>query len=741
VLSSGSLGKPGINPPQGRAAASLEQVLQAKISGSSALTCAAAYRSSPLALLLKPCFEGNSSLCFIHCLRLEQSHLFCLAQAAPLLVKIHRWLCMVRNSRQSIAGPSALQLSNLGVPRKLPTVPPLQLSSGSGGGTGGSGAGRGLPQRIVDDGDLSDCSDETMSSGGSPAQTPAVAVEVLEALACEQPPLLEVLQQGGTGDASSKHPVPPEEAGQNGDPDEDTRILHYCSDVIEVKIRSAEILEKDAGRSSAMLRELDVILGQLIAQREVAEDTGPNERETNLKIVYEHVYRSVQRSIEEASRIRADVEVLNRFCTEGSVMPAYDSYKVTQQDVELMKEHQPVHQQKFEVVQPPAFSMAASSSSAAPNALQAPVTVPHLRLSCLPQEHPQLALPQEPTSPSSVSSCSAGSFAGPPGGLGTKPPGKPVPNLGSSLLTGGVATPVLPLGVPLNWASVAVSQVPGSSSLSAAFAGTVSPPVPARRIGQPPVEVSVTAFRSATPCSGAIGLQEVQRSASAVRLPSGHMVQLGASEGLVTKSQSTTTLWPAGGIAGSAARLGSSAVPPQAMACHGSPMIGHRVDMAMSPLLGSSMPAGAGSLAVAPGGAAGAPPPQLPKGRQVTGQYGTSSAVPSRPAQAQVMGARNAARTVTPAPPKSSSSPVMLTRAISAQALRPAQAPNAPLGHARVGVSTTASGVSPMRGAWGGVASPPANGPFQMMGCKSAVDLSAIGSGWASPAMPNQGRL
>eukprot|EP00913_Durusdinium_trenchii_P032787 g30692.t1 len=50
----------------GKASTALEQVLQSKLSGT---TCG--YRGAPLALLLKPCLEGASSLCFIHCMRLD----------------------------------------------------------------------------------------------------------------------------------------------------------------------------------------------------------------------------------------------------------------------------------------------------------------------------------------------------------------------------------------------------------------------------------------------------------------------------------------------------------------------------------------------------------------------------------------------------------------------------------------------------------------------------------------------
>ncbi|CAE7843784.1 unnamed protein product [Symbiodinium microadriaticum] len=44
---------------------------------------------------------------------------------------------------------------------------------------------------------------------------------------------------------------------------------------------------QDAKRSAAAFHELDALLGMIIALREANGGTGPDERETNLKLVYE----------------------------------------------------------------------------------------------------------------------------------------------------------------------------------------------------------------------------------------------------------------------------------------------------------------------------------------------------------------------------------------------------------------------------------------------------------------------
>ncbi|CAK9017775.1 unnamed protein product, partial [Durusdinium trenchii] len=69
-----------------------------------------------------------------------------------------------------------------------------------------------------------------------------------------------------------------------------------------------------------------------------ANGNGPDERETNLKLVYEQVYRSIQRSTEEATKIRHEVQELESFCRKGYIPPIYDAYAASQQEIQKMKE-------------------------------------------------------------------------------------------------------------------------------------------------------------------------------------------------------------------------------------------------------------------------------------------------------------------------------------------------------------------------------------------------------------------
>ncbi|CAE7442307.1 unnamed protein product, partial [Symbiodinium necroappetens] len=95
---------------------------------------------------------------------------------------------------------------------------------------------------------------------------------------------------------------------------------------------------QDAKRSAAAFHELDALLGMIIALREANGGTGPDERETNLKLVYEQVYRSIQRSTEEANKIRHEIQELDSFCRKGYIPPVYDAYNASQQDIQKMRE-------------------------------------------------------------------------------------------------------------------------------------------------------------------------------------------------------------------------------------------------------------------------------------------------------------------------------------------------------------------------------------------------------------------
>eukprot|EP00913_Durusdinium_trenchii_P032788 g30693.t1 len=118
---------------------------------------------------------------------------------------------------------------------------------------------------------------------------------------------------------------------------QDSQITELIAQLLQVKRRTVEALEEDAKQSSGAFQELDTLLGHIMSSRE-ANGNGPDERETNLKLVYEQVYRSIQRSTEEATKIRHEVQELESFCRKGYIPPIYDAYAASQQEIQKMKE-------------------------------------------------------------------------------------------------------------------------------------------------------------------------------------------------------------------------------------------------------------------------------------------------------------------------------------------------------------------------------------------------------------------
>jgi len=234
---------------QGAAAAAIEQVVQSQLAGHRGAS-AAAYRSSPLALMLKPCFEGSSALCFIHCLRPEASQVSSLAASAPLLAKIHLWLNEVRASRGGTP-----QLKGL---RKAPSVPRLPL-------------------------------------GTAAAAAPTLPPSLPEAVAAASP-------------ASSSPPAAVETPQQ--DLRAATHPLLMCMKFLTVKRNTADALAREASLAGEVLQDLSSQLRELHSQKYTDPDDGPTERETLLKIVYERVFRSLRRTAEELARSQEDIEAL-----------------------------------------------------------------------------------------------------------------------------------------------------------------------------------------------------------------------------------------------------------------------------------------------------------------------------------------------------------------------------------------------------------------------------------------------
>lgn len=522
-------------PPQGRSAAALEQVLQCKLLNSSTAvttaTTAAAYRSSPLATLLKPCFEGaGHSLVFLHCLRLEQLQLPCLALAAQLLAKIFLWLCLIRGvpapangSHRGPGKPAALATSaSMQARRHSPAVPPLRI------GVGGRVVAQQShvqqphvqqpPHHVQPQGhhvavQLSSGSQNIQPSWASPA---AVGVSVVHVETVAQPPPYVSVPEGTVNLADETTKPPPEEAGNHADPPpEDVRILHQCSELLEARRRSGEALSQDAHRAAHMLMGLDEMLGQLMADRQNGNDTGPSEKETNLKILRERVFRCAVRTSEEMKHLRQDLEVLAHFCGQGTAPAVYDAYNATQEELEILKAHaaaqaaaiqaasDPLH--LWQLPQPPQpphplgliqefhpFSSSLPQPPIPPQPPQPPqppsppvskeaLVVPQLPLALLPQEHPEISYHDQcadPTSPSSASSLSSD---------GWEQPAKVAADLSGGLLASRSSSIQ-----SSKWPRPQVS--PQINSVIRA----PTPPLPATTAAQPRPLVSTTSWASPT---------------------------------------------------------------------------------------------------------------------------------------------------------------------------------------------------------------------------------------------------
>lgn len=400
-------GKP---PGAGKAATALEQILQSKLNGTSC-----GYRGAPLALLLKPCLEGASSLCFIHCLRLEPAHLANLAIAAPLLAKLYQWMCHERKLRKS------KQVEGSPVPKvkgskesRGPYVPPLHLDAHL-GSTGGSCTLSADPLDSVDGVTATSGADPTSASGAS-------SESVTSGRSGKPPPMVGATSEdtvpggeGGTGEASMGVKPLFSDASEST---EDLQVNELLSRLLQVKRRTVEALEQDARHSSGAFQELDSLLGRIMSSRE-AQGNGPDERETNLKLVYEQVYRSIQRSTEQVSKIRHEVQELESFCRKGYIPPVYDAYAASQQDIQKMKEmqHEVVTEEK-DIQNNKAKMNLTPPWPPAPQVIE----IPQLPLSCLQGDPEPQRLPEGiATESSSGSSSSPGGRSPSVSGVGPLP--------------------------------------------------------------------------------------------------------------------------------------------------------------------------------------------------------------------------------------------------------------------------------------------------------------------------------
>jgi len=332
----------GTPPAEGRECAALEQVLQCKLTGVSA---SLSYQSSPLALLLKPCFEGASLMYFIYCLRVEHMQLPCLAAAAPLLAKLHLWLTMCRKGALAAPAPGPRPIVDGAAP--VPTaqsqarVPKLRLATQEIAAAPVPG-----PEYVVG-GDPSDASASCSTSFASSPSYSRSGPVVLDDESRSAPVALPVpvLAQPTRMVVAPPQGEEVSQASQDALEEmkvEDSSAVRACIELMEVKRQSAAVLHKDAVRSAAVLNGLADDLGRLQAGREApfgATDCGPSEPETNLKMLYEQVSKSLRRTTDEIQKMHYDIEVLAQFCGGGSIPPIFDHYNVTKEDVEIMAQH------------------------------------------------------------------------------------------------------------------------------------------------------------------------------------------------------------------------------------------------------------------------------------------------------------------------------------------------------------------------------------------------------------------
>lgn len=136
------------------------------------------------------------------------------------------------------------------------------------------------------------------------------------------------------------------------------------------------MLRTDAVRSVAVLDDLGHVLDQLRGARESTRNEGPNEKETNLRMLYEKVSRSLQRTTDELERIHDDINVLAQFCRGGVIPPIYDAYNATQEDVQKLLQH------------------SASQSGLMTGTTEEPCTTPSLVGATAPSSHSNQASPQ-----------------------------------------------------------------------------------------------------------------------------------------------------------------------------------------------------------------------------------------------------------------------------------------------------------------------------------------------------------
>eukprot|EP00928_Gymnodinium_smaydae_P028410 TRINITY_DN21678_c0_g2_i1.p1 TRINITY_DN21678_c0_g2~~TRINITY_DN21678_c0_g2_i1.p1 ORF type:complete len:1045 (+),score=185.54 TRINITY_DN21678_c0_g2_i1:105-3137(+) len=732
---------------QGRASTVLDEVVQCKLTGAGTPP----YSSSLLALLLKPCFEGHALLYFVYCLRLEQIQLTCLAHAAPLLAKLHLWLMRSRQQQQqqqqqrggaagnkAVAGtatnPRQRQgIGEGGVGAGAVLVPPLNLGCATGAG-----------------GSMSAPVEAANMSGADGTITPSSSSSGLAYAS-------RLDESGNAGSASVMASSP--QPGQTGlaesslaagqqvvAPTIELRGVLRCSELLQAKQSAMELLRADALRSETAVRELAADLKML---REASGGSGPTQLETNYKMAYEKILRSLKATNEQIRRMEEDVHLLAEFCNNRTNVELTYDYAHPRPAQEAAVPPEPVaaapslshsqsgfvgnHAQSVHGLgQGRGLSGPGAGHSASTGALPGvgrllgsaepaakPVVVPQLPLAQLPVEHPEL--PSQVLAGAdwrgagqSLSPSSSESEFSPAHGPVVAPPAIPSsPMMGGTLVTAPKA-PTATWG-PAAYAPHAslpssIVSLPKTPPQPERFvAGTASPPrpgpVPAQAQPRPPRSPDM----SQSGCGGAwrvsMGVAGVPSPAGAAMGSAGPSVaavshgQMAAAEawnsdlaGRVRKSHSATSLRASSGATRGGSSVGSSGAPVI------SPLPGHRPDRdsgTFSPPRIS--PGGVVSLGGAlPHGALGPAPACLPK----------RSATAMMPARASVLASRPPGpRATTPAArlAPSHAAPAAAQAVAAAAADRSRASPTLAARHVTSQDrqrSTTATSPSPPRGAW-----------------------------------------
>jgi len=445
--------------------------------------------------------------------------------------------------------------------------------------------------------------------------------------------------------------------------------MEDCHVLLEVKQRSVEILKSDMERSVLVLDHLRDVLHHLRMKREASGD-GPCEKETNLKWLSEKVSRSLSRTADNIKKMYEDIEVIAHFCDVGVIPTVYDSYNVTEDNVQKILQH---------MAQDTAQGSRAQNTAPV-RETENTILIPTLPLNQLPQERVEMSTlvaqsNANQLSPSSASSSDLDMSAGmvERGLLAGSPPIALRSLAFGSNLMSMPSTPPMPAAPQRKVTTIHQGGVTSVPSMIAPPVRAVSPQ------GSSLTQVDADFNAAYTPGYGGLVLRKSQSTRS---------ISTVAQVSAVKCVERPPTL-----------AEGPLLAPPCA-----SPLLGHRSSLqGISPLRGSAAAASALghslSMSALPGNAS---PLMLPK-RSVLASC-NARAGPPRPSGQTDAKTTEAARSrgSTSGAQAQSPSPMMLRRSVSTQVgLRGSH--HAPSGTGpspqRQRPGGLVQGISPMRGA------------------------------------------